>query len=182
MKKTALLSVFLFSGFLASAQIYKGTDETVISFFSHTSMEDIDGKSKISTVVLKAEDGTFICQLGNKSFHFHSGLMEEHFNENYMESEKYKNSTCKGKIVEKVDYTKDGVTNVTLDGTMDIHGVTKPIKVPATITVKGDQVNVDAKFPISYKDYNIRIPEAVGNKFSESVEVTVKAVLKKMAK
>ncbi|MFI5149915.1 MAG: YceI family protein [Bacteroidia bacterium] len=183
MKKIAIVSAFLLSGFLASAQtIYKGTDETVVSFFSHTSMEDIDGKSKIVTAALKAEDGTVVCQLANKSFHFHSGLMEEHFNENYIESEKYKNSTLKGKVVEKVDYSKDGVNNVTIEGTMDIHGVQKPVKVPATLTVKGDQITVDAKFPIVYKDYNVTIPTAVATKFSESVEVTVKAVLKKMAK
>jgi hypothetical protein len=184
MKKTALLIVFLISGFLVSAQtIYKGTDSTVVSFFSHTSMEDIDGKNKtVTAVVLKADDGTFVCQISNKGFHFHSGLMEEHFNENYMESEKYKNSTFKGKIVEKVDYTKDGVTNVTLDGKMDIHGVSKDVKVPATVTVKGDQVTVNAKFPVVMKDYNIRIPEAVGNKLSESVDVTVRAVLKKLVK
>ena len=181
MKKITIAALFLFSGFFASAQtIYKGTDETVVSFFSHTSMEDIDGTNKtVTAVVLKADDGTFVCRCANKGFHFHSELMEEHFNENYMESEKFPNSTFSGKIPEKVDYTKDGVTKVTLDGKMDIHGVKKDVKVPATLTVKGEQVTVDAKFPIVIKDYNIKIPEAVGNKLSETVDVTVKAILKK---
>jgi polyisoprenoid-binding protein YceI len=180
MKKIALLSTLLISGLMASAQIFKGTDETVISFYSHTSMEDIDGKNKnVTAVVLKAETGEFVCQIKNKSFHFKSGLMEEHFNENYMESEKYPNSMLKGKITDKVDYTKDGTTKVTLDGKMSIHGVDKDVKIPATVTVKGDMVTVDAKFPVAMKDYNIKIPEVVGNKMAESMEVTVKAVLKK---
>jgi hypothetical protein len=180
MKKVVLLAVFAVSSLLTKAQVFVGTDNGVVSFFSHTSMEDIDAKNKnCKAMVLKGEDGTFVCQLANKGFVFKSGLMQEHFNENYIESDKYQFSTIKGKITDKVDYSKDGVTKVTLDGKMDIHGVVKDVKIPATLTVKGDVVTIDAKFNVAMKDYNIRIPEAVGNKFAEAMEITVKGELKK---
>jgi hypothetical protein len=181
MKKFAFLSALLVFGFFVNAQTrYMGTDNSVLSFFSHTSMEDIAGTNKTcKAIVLEAETGKFVCQADNKGFIFKSGLMQEHYNENYMETEKFKYSKFSGVIPEKVDYTKDGVYKVTLDGKMDIHGVVKDLKIPASITVKGDVVTVDAKFNVAMKDYNIRIPEAVGNKFAEAMEVTVKAELKK---
>jgi polyisoprenoid-binding protein YceI len=108
--------------------------------------------------------------------------MQEHFNENYMESDKYPYCKFKGKIVEKVDYTKDGVTKITMDGTFEVHGVAKPRKIEGTLTVKGEEVTVDTKFNVAMKDHDIKIPEAVGNKFTENMEVTVKAVLVKYVK
>ena len=179
MKKIALIALLSVSGFLAKSQIFIGTDQTFITFFSHTSMEDIEAKNTTSKPVLDGTSGRFAIQVANKGFIFKSGLMQEHFNENYMESEKFPYSKFSGTIPEKVDYTKDGVTKVTLVGKMDMHGVIKEIKVPATLTVKGDQVTIDAKFPVAMKDYEIRIPEAVGNKFAEAMEVTVHAVLVK---
>ncbi len=180
MKRTILVSALLASGLLVNAQMYKGNDKTVISFFSHTTMEDIAATNNSSTPVLKAETGEFIVQVGNKGFAFKSGLMQEHFNENYMESDKYPYCKFRGKIVEKVDYTKDGVTKITMDGTMDIHGVAKPRKIEGTLTVKGDEITIDSKFNVAMKDHDIKIPEAVGNKFTENMELTVKAVLVKV--
>ncbi len=180
MKKIALIATIAFAAPFVKAQVYVGTENSVISFFSHTSMEDIDAKNtNCKAFVLKAETGEFVCQAANKGFTFKSGLMQEHFNENYMESDKYQYSKFSGKIADKIDYKKDGVYKVTMEGKMDIHGVVKDVKIPGTITVKGDIIQVDAKFNIAMKDYNIRIPEAVGNKFAEAMELTVKGELKK---
>jgi len=180
MKKIAFMIVFAASAMYGSAQVFVGTDHSTIGFFSHTSMEDIEAKnSTCKAIVLKGETGEFVCQADNKGFTFKSGLMQEHFNENYMETDKFKYSTFKGKIPEKIDYSKDGTVKITMVGKMDIHGVVKDVTIPGTITIKGDVVTVDAKFNVAMKDYNIKIPEAVGNKFTDSMELTVKAELKK---
>ena len=180
MKKTILVSAMLVSGLMLNAQLYKGNDKSVISFFSHTTMEDIAAKNTVSTPVLNSATGQFICQVANKGFEFKSALMMEHFNENYIESDKFPYCKFSGKIVEKVDYTKDGVTKITMDGNMDIHGVVKPRKIEGTLTVKGDEVTVDSKFLVVMKDHDIKIPEAVNTKLSENMELTVKAVLVKI--
>jgi hypothetical protein len=180
MKKTALFTALLVTGFMAKAQIYLGTDKTIVSFFSHTSMEDIAATNKLcKALVLKADSGKFVIQLSNKAFEFKSGLMQEHYNENYMESEKFPYCKFSGRILEKIDYKKDGVNKITMDGIMDIHGVKKPRKIEGTMTVKGDELTIDSKFNVAMKDHDIKIPEAVGNKFTENMEITVKAVLDK---
>jgi polyisoprenoid-binding protein YceI len=180
MKKIALLFAFAFAGLISKAQIYIGTDKTVISFFSHTAMEDIAATNKVcKAVVLKADSGKFVIQVSNKAFEFKSGLMQEHFNENYIESDKYPYCKFSGKILEKINYAKNGTYKITMDGILDVHGVKKPRKIDGTLTVNGDEVTVDSKFMVSMKDHDIKIPEAVGNKLTDSIELTVKAVLAK---
>jgi polyisoprenoid-binding protein YceI len=180
MKKIALLSILLTSGILLNAQVYMGTDKTVISFYSHTSMEDIAATNTLTkALVLKADSGKFVIQVSNKAFVFKSGLMQEHYNENYMETEKFPYCKFSGRILEKIDYTKDGTYKITMDGILDVHGVKKPRKIEGTMTIKGDMITVDSKFNVAMKEHDIKIPEAVGNKFAESMELTVKAELKK---
>ncbi len=180
MKKVILLSFSLSCGLMISAQNYVGTDKTVISFYSHTSMEDIAATNTITkAVVLKSETGEFVAQVSNKGFVFKSGLMQEHYNENYMETEKFPYCSFKGKIVEKIDYSKDGTYKITMDGTLDVHGVKKPRKIEGTLVIKGDIITIDSKFNVAMKDHDIKIPEAVGNKFAEAMELTVKAELLK---
>jgi hypothetical protein len=180
MKKSLLLSFVLLTGVLAKAQIYVGEDgKTEVSLYSHTAAEDISAKNTTPKPVLKAETGGFAVQVGIKGFEFKSGLMQVHFNENYMESDKIPYAKFVGTFSEKVDYTKDGVYKITMKGKFDVHGVAVDREIPATLTVKGDEITIDAKFNVAMKDHNIKIPEAVGNKFTETMEVTVKSVLKK---
>lgn len=180
MKKSLLITLTLFSAAVVQAQIYVGIDgKTEVSLYSHTAMEDISAKSTTAKPVLKAETGGFAVQVGIKGFEFKSGLMQTHFNENYMESDKYSHAKFVGTINEKVDYTKDGVNKITMTGKFEVHGVTQDRTIPATLTVKGDEITVDAVFNVAMKDHNIKIPEAVGNKFTEAMQVTVKSVLKK---
>ena len=128
-------------------------------------------------MLLNTKTNDVIAQVMIKGFIFPNGLMQEHFNENYMESDKYPKSTFKGKINEKVDYTKDGTHNVTITGNLEVHGVTKPRTLPATITIKGGVITVDLKFNIALKDHEIKVPEAVGAKIAENIEVTVHTVM-----
>lgn len=106
--------------------------------------------------------------------------MKEHFNEDYMESSKYPTTVFKGKINETIDYMEDGVHNVTVTGTMDMHGVKKDITVPGTVTVKGGKIFIYAKFNVKMADYNIKLPSFLSVNVAESVDVTVKATMSPM--
>lgn len=177
MKKTIFLfALACMTAGYSRAQIYMGK-ESLITFFSHTAVEDIDAKNTTGKPVLDAGKGDFQVKVTIKGFKFKSGLMEEHFNENFMESEKYPHAIFKGKINEKIDYTKDGEHKVTVTGNMEIHGVTKPVTIDGTLTVKGKQIIVDSKFKITLADYKIEDPSIIGKKVAEAVDVTIKSTL-----
>ena len=133
------LAIFLISLFIivakSNGQIYMA-DSCKVSFFSATTMEDIDSHQHISKPVMSTATGDIQISIANADFVFKSRLMQEHFNEDYMESDKYPHSVFKGKVNEKVDYTKDGVNQVTVTGTMNMHGVTKTITIPGTLTIQ----------------------------------------------
>jgi polyisoprenoid-binding protein YceI len=103
--------------------------------------------------------------------------MQEHFNENYMESEKFPLSAFKGKINEVVDYTKDGVTKVTANGKLEMHGVTKEVSLIGTITVKENAVIIDARFQVKLEDYNIKVPSLYVKNIAETIDVTFNSSL-----
>jgi polyisoprenoid-binding protein YceI len=177
MKKSLLLFVAVLAAAVSlNAQIYKGT-KTSVSFFSSTPLEDISAKDTVATMLLNSKTGDVIANISIKGFVFPNALMQEHFNENYMESDKYPMGSFKGKINETIDYTKDGTHTVTMTGTLTVHGVAKPRTFTATLVVKGNSVTVDSKFNIALADHNIAVPEAVGAKIAEKIDVTVHSVL-----
>ncbi len=176
MKKSILLVALIAGGFAmtSSAQQYF-TKNGNVSFFSKTNMEDIKADNNQVMSVLDSKTGGLQFSLLNKGFHFDKALMEEHFNENYMESNKFPKSTFKGTIadISKIDLTKDGVHAVTVTGDMTMHGVTKSMTTTGTITVKGGKVNATAKFIVKLADYNIAIPSLVKKTVPESMPITV---------
>jgi len=154
-------------------------DSCRVSFFSKTSMENIDAENTISKPVMSIATGDIQISLSNQNFVFKSKLMQEHFNEDYMESEKYPHTVFKGKVNEKLDYKKDGVNHVTVTGVMDMHGVQKTITIPGTITVQNSIIFLVAKFEAKMVDYNIKVPKAllVGN-LSDHVSIDLTATMK----
>ena len=182
MKKSLLVIVAVFAAAVSiNAQIYKGT-KTTVSFFSSTPLEDISAKDTIATMLLNSKTGDVIANISIKGFVFPNALMQEHFNENYMESDKFPMGSFKGKINEVIDYTKDGSTAVTMTGTLTIHGVAKPRTISGTLVVKGGKVTIDTKFSVALVDHNITVPSAVGAKIAEKIEVTVHSELMNTAK
>jgi len=101
--------------------------------------------------------------------------MEEHFNENYMESDKYPKAIFKGAVadISKVNFTKDGSYPVAVSGDLTIHGVTNKVSVPGTITVKGGVASAAASFAVRPADYKISIPKLVKDNIAESINITV---------
>jgi polyisoprenoid-binding protein YceI len=183
MKKIILALVTFLVVHSAGAQIYKAKDGgTEITFFSSSPLEDITATNKGAVVVMNTNSGDVQFRVTIQNFKFKNSLMEEHFNENYMESQKYPNAVFKGKIAEKVDFTKDGETKVSVTGKMEIHGVTKDVTQQGTITVKGSEIKLYTKFPIKVADYNIKVPSLYVKNIAEVVDVTVSSVLEPFQK
>jgi hypothetical protein len=144
-------------------------------FYSHTPVEDIEAHNRQVASILDTETGDISFNMLIKSFEFKIALMQEHFNENYMESTTYPKATFKGKITDlaKVDFKKDGSYMVDVMGDLTIHGVTKNISVKGTIDVKSGAISAKSKFIVSPKDYGIKIPAMVENKIAKDIEVNV---------
>ncbi len=176
--KKLLICTSLFAATFASAQIYKAkSGGTTVSFYSKSPLEDIEATNKGAIVVLNAKTGDLQCAVTIVNFKFKNALMEEHFNENYMESEKFPKSTFKGKINEPVDYTKDGETKVTVTGKMEIHGVTKDETYTGTIKKVGNELTLDCKFKVKVADYNIKVPTLYVKNIAEIVDIDYKCIL-----
>lgn len=146
-----------------------------IWFYSHTAVEDIEAHNHQSVSILNTETGDLQFSLLVKSFEFEKKLMQEHFNENYMESDEFPKASFKGKIVNlnNVDFEKDGTYKANVTGDLTIHGVTKNVSAEATITVKDKKVSAQSKFVVTPKDYSIEIPSVVEEKIAKEIEVTV---------
>ena len=170
-------ALIVFAAAANAQRVY--TKNGLISFFSSTKMEDIKADNNQVLCVLNTQTGDLQFSLLNKGFHFPKALMEEHFNENYIESNKYPKSTFKGTVADitKVDFTKDGTYPVSVKGDLVMHGITKNITAAGNITIKGGKVTAAAKFMVKLADYNISIPGAVKSNISESIEITVKCDL-----
>jgi polyisoprenoid-binding protein YceI len=161
-----------------------GTRSGQISFFSHTPVEDISAKNNDAAVVVDSRSGDVAIAVPIRSFRFEKQLMEEHFNENYMESAKYPKAEFKGRITNanEVQWTKDGSYPVKVLGNMTMHGVTREVSIPATIVVAGGKAAAQAKFPLRLADYKIEIPSMVASKISESVTVSVNVPMQSLAR
>ncbi len=155
-----------------SQNLYKATSGE-ISFFSETPMENIDAVNKNLKALINTKNGDVAFIVTNIGFKFEKPLMEEHFNENYMESDKYKSSMFKGKIVGNVDFTKDGTYPVKAKGTLNIHGVDKKREIDGELTIQEGKISMTSEFEVNLKDHKIKIPKLVVKNISETVKVTV---------
>jgi hypothetical protein len=178
---TIILATILLTATLANAQRYM-TKGGTIKFFSETPIEKIEGINHQVNSALDFASGNFVFKVLIHGFEFEKALMQEHFNENYMESEKFPNSTFNGKItnIKDVNLGKDGVYKVVAEGDLSIHGVTKKVKVNGTLEINGGKVLGKATLNVAPKDYNITIPKAVIKNISEAIQVDVNITLDKL--
>lgn len=174
MKLLSILILFLVLPLTANAQKYI-TKDGYIGFFSHAPVEDIKADNNQVASVIDTSTGDMVFQVLIRSFHFVKTLMEEHFNENYLESDKFPKSTFTGKIVNlsDINFSKPGTYNANVEGDITIHGVTKKVTAKGTIEVVDGGINATSKFNIAPEDYNITIPSVVRNNIAKIVEVTV---------
>jgi len=177
-KQIAILATLLVLGLSAQAQKYFSRDVRV-QFNSSTPVEKIEAVNKSGTAVIDTETGRMEWKVLIKNFIFKKALMQEHFNENYMESTKYPNAIFKGSIanLSGVKFGKDGTYKVTAEGTISIHGVDKEITVPGTLTIGGGAIKVAASFNLAPADYKIEIPSVVRDNIAKEIAVTIDASL-----
>ncbi len=144
-------------------------------FIASTPLENIEAHNGQVVSILNAADGTIQFSMLIKSFEFKIALMQEHFNENYMESDKIPKAGFTGKLtnLDNVDFNKNGSYPVEVTGDITIHGITKPVTTKGTLTVSGNSVKATANFIVRPKDYDIEIPAVVENKIAKEVEVNV---------
>jgi hypothetical protein len=174
MKKVLLITTMLFCCCVSlfSQQLYT-TNTGVISFFSTTPVEDISASNKKVTSILNGKTNDIVFQMQIIQFKFPNSLMEEHFNENYMETSKYPKASFQGKINETIDFTKDGVYNVTATGNITIHGVTQHRTIAGKLTISEGKIKLDSVFEVALVDYKIEVPTVVFNKIAEKIKVTL---------
>ncbi len=175
MKKICFIVITMLCLHFTNAQDIYITRHGQVSFFGKTPLENIDATNNEASSVLNIQTGEIGFAVLIKGFHFEKALMEEHFNEDYMESDKMPKAIFKGKITNAsaVSITKDGSYPVTGEGEITIHGVTKNITVSGTIIVKNGLPQLLAKFKLTPKDYNIKIPSLVADKIAETMNVSV---------
>jgi hypothetical protein len=181
MKKIVLLIIATMSGISMFAQIYMAKT-CEISFLSVTPVENIAAVNKATKPLLNITTGDLQMKIVMTAFVFEKPLMQEHFNENYLESEKFPNAFFKGKINEKVDYTKDGEYKVTATGKLTIHGVEKDKTIEGVLTVKGQEITLKSTFKVVFADYAIVIPALQSTVIPPDTEVKLNATLEPFKK
>ncbi len=137
------------------------------------SFEEVAAKNNSVTAILNTENGDFAALALVKAFRFKNALMEEHFNENYAESDSHPKATFKGKIdnfnfdtLSKVD------SSLSIDGSLTFHGITKEIKdISLTLKLVDDKIVLSGSFKVMVSDFDIDIPKIVANKLSDEVSV-----------
>ncbi len=181
--KLTVLAILVGAPILLSAQrIFTRSANVSFDATSNASLEEVEAKTNTGTIVIDAATGKVEAAVLMKSFQFKKALMQEHFNENYVESSKYPKAMFKGKFTDtsKVDFAKDGTYKVNLSGNLTVHGMTKPVSAPATITVKGSKVTAQTGFTVALADYGISIPSLVADKVAKVAKVSFGGALETM--
>lgn len=179
--KKLFFSLFALAALTVSLNAQKvATKDAKVKFDATASLEDIKATNSSGTVALNKETGEVAARVLIKNFIFKQALMQEHFNENYMESTKFPNATLKGKIsnLSDVKLGTNGTYNAKISGTLEMHGVTKNIEVPAVITVKGSEIGFKSDFKVVMADYGISIPSVVADKVAKEAKINVEGTLK----
>jgi hypothetical protein len=153
-----------------------------INFLSKTPVEDIAALNSSTKPLLNIATGDIQMKIVMTGFIFEKPLMQEHFNENYVESEKFPNAFFKGKINEKIDYTKDGEYKVTATGKLTIHGVEKDRTIDGLVTVKGNVIMISSKFKVKFADHDVVIPALYSGVIPEDTDVKINAILEPFKK
>jgi polyisoprenoid-binding protein YceI len=167
---------FLFFVFISTAQMYF-TKNGKINFdaTSNGSPERVEGVNRTVTCVLDIKTGNLQFAVPMKSFEFEKALMQEHFNENYVESDKFPKAEFKGTLMNNSDvkYSADGVYSVKVNGKLTIHGISREVQTEGKLIVKGERINTEAAFKVLLADYNISIPGLVADKVSKTAVVSI---------
>lgn len=184
--KSLLFSLFIaYFAIISAANAQKFTTKTgTIRFFSEAPAENIEALNRQVNSALDVSTGDFVFKVLMKGFQFEKALMQEHFNENYVESNKYPSATFIGKIISSnlSDLNKIGTYEVEVSGDLTIRGKTQKITEKGSFEVKAGAIAGKSKFYIKLADFDIKIPKTVVKNISETIEITVDVNLEALAK
>jgi len=178
MKKTLFILFFAFVSQM-SAQKYMTRNAEVHFLSDKESVEVVEALNTQVGAVIDLEKGAIAFQIQMRAFHFEIALMEEHFNENYVETELYPKATFSG-VFKKLPTDLSIQQELVVVGTIDFHGVQKEMEIPVSIVVKEGVLQGDAKFNLRCSDFNIEIPKIVSDKLANTIQVSVKASLNRL--
>ncbi len=173
--KVQILIMFLFFGItnIAKGQQKVMTKTGQASFFSKAPMEDIEAHNQNVVAILDLNKQEVAVKLLIKQFNFENSLMQEHFNENYMESDKFPSATFTGSIVDgpEILLVQAGEYEVNIAGELEIHGVKNPLETKATLIVHDGKISVKTNFQVTTADYKIKIPKLVIKNIAETIDI-----------
>jgi hypothetical protein len=169
---SVIVALTIFHPGHAYSQLYS-TRAGFVGFYSKTALEDIKGENNQVYAIIDAGKKNLAFAALLKGFIFPKELMQEHFNENYVESDKYPKASFSGAYTGDVTLGTDGVYKVMVKGNLTLHNVTKSIETPATIEVKGGHLVGVAEFKVKPEDFNITIPSVVRDKIDKEMTVKV---------
>ena len=165
-----ILMCFLFVN-VSNSQKQFLTKNGAITFFSSTTMADIKADNNQVLSIIDASNGKMAIIILMKSFMFKKALMQEHFNENYVESDLFPKATFKGEIL-NFETIKNSETKLEVKGSITIHGKRKEIIIPATFIRSENTIFVKGEFNLLLSDYNVKIPSIVSKKIAKELKVT----------
>ncbi|HTE32888.1 MAG TPA: YceI family protein [Chryseolinea sp.] len=178
MVKGLYCCLLIFCSFHNLAQKKFSTEKGEVDFVSKADLESIRATSNKLQGVVDPSNNHFAFSLQVQTFRgFNSELQREHFNEKYMESEKYPRMAFTGKIIERLDYSIDGVYEVRAKGELDIHGQKQTRIIKSVITLEEGVLNIESTFNVPLADHNISIPRIVNQKIATEIQITVKATM-----
>ena len=177
MKLRYLIFLFiLIAGVTNTSLVQKQITKTgIIEIFSETPMFTIEATNKKVASILNPVTGDIVASTLVRSFKFKEALVEEHFNENYMESAKSPKAIVKGKISNNkaIDYSKDGTTEIFIEGKLTLHGTTKFIKEKGSVTIKSGKISAKTEFDVSLEAYGIKVEKAYKKAIKDEIHLKI---------
>lgn len=176
--KNIFCCFLIFCSVQLQAQKKLSTENGEINFVSNAELEMIKASSNKLQGVIDPSTNQFAFSIAVQSFRgFNSELQREHFNEKYMESEKFPRVSFTGKIIEQVDFETDGTYEVRAKGDLDIHGKKQTRIIKSKIIITDGDLSIETDFKVPLADHNISIPRIVNQKIATEIEVNVKVAM-----
>jgi len=177
MKSLTITLLLSLSTYFSFSQEKYFTKNAKISFYSSTPLENIEAVNKNAVSAFDKTTGQIEVSSLVKGFEFEKALMQEHFNENYLESDKFPKATFKGTIndISKIDFTKNGKYTTTVSGKLTLHGETKDITTPITLNIINGTVAATAEFKVLVADFKISVPSLVKDNIAKEIKINVSA-------
>lgn len=163
------------AGTSSGQKYYTKSGQISFDATSSSSPEKIEGVNRSAICVVDSKTGNLQLAVLMKGFAFERALMEEHFNENYVESTKYPKAEFKGEIkdISKVDFTKDGTYTVKVKGQLSLHGVSNEVEAEGKIKVQGGKISAQTEFSVKLSDYKVSVPGLVADKVAKVAKINV---------